>query len=176
MLNACLFLAAASLVNAQPQTDMPPEVRKEVNYYVGNWTVEGTADGSAIRGKLSSKLSRGKHCILGDWSAKVGETPVHFALVSGWDSSTGWLTEQGIDSTGEVYTIRYRKKSPTVTEGEYTGTLAGRKLTGKVRIEKQGPTRFTLSVTEAKAGDERRPDWVLRYSKVIKQRKSKPRK
>lgn len=177
MLNACLFLAATTLVIGQQQTGVPPEVQKEIEYYVGNWKVEGTADDSAIKGKASYKLSRGKHCILGDWSAMVGETPVNYAFVTGWDSTTEWYTEQGIDSTvGEVYTIRYKRKSPTVTEGEYAGTLAGKVCTAKVRIERQGPDEFTVRVTEGKAGNDRRPDWVLRYSRVTKQRKNKSRK
>jgi hypothetical protein len=87
-----------------------------------------------------------------------------------------WCTEQGIDSSGEVYTIRYKRKSPTVAEGEYTGTLAGKESTGKARIERPGPDEFTVRVTEANAGDDRRPDWVLRYSRVTKQRKRKTEK
>jgi hypothetical protein len=176
-----LLVLGAVVVRADTPTSaqaigMPPEVRKEIESYVGKWKVAGTADGSRIKGRASYRLSRGEHCVHGDFSAMVGETQVDYAFITGWDSTTEWYTEHGIDSTGEVYTIRYKRKSPKVTEGEYSGTLLRRKTIAKIRIERNGQDEFTVTVTEARAGDYRRPDWVLKYSRIAKHRKCEAEK
>ena len=64
---------------------------------------------------------------MGTVSFRMQGEQQHFSLVSGWDSSTGWATEQGIESTGEIYTVRWAKMSATVDEGESVGTAEGKK-------------------------------------------------
>jgi hypothetical protein len=57
-------------------------------------------------------MPAGKHCIIGTVSFRAEGSPMHFSLVSGWDSSTGRATEQGSGVDGGVYRLPWRKVSP----------------------------------------------------------------
>jgi hypothetical protein len=91
--------------------------------------------------------------------------------VSGWDSSTGWATEQGVDASGEVYTVKWRKVSDSVEEGELVGTSQGQAISQKTRLERKGENVVVVSCTERKTGDEAEPDVTFIYRRVTEEDK-----
>ena len=98
---------------------------------------------------------------------------MHFSLVSGWDSSTGWATEQGSGVDGGVYRLPWRKVSPNVDEGELTGTVNGVKITEKDRLERKGKDEFVVVCTERKEGEESLPDQTFIYHRIVREKGAK---
>ena len=113
-----LSALVATLIFVIPQasssadTPQPPkELLKVLRYYTGNWSVTGSLGDAAIKGKASFRMPAGKHCIVGTVSFEAQGQPMHISLVSGWDSSTEWYTEQGLVSDGTVYAMKWRRVS-----------------------------------------------------------------
>ncbi len=139
----------------------PTEITSFMNLLIGNWSVEGTIGDTAVKGRSRMELSPDGHCLLGTVSIDVSGELFHVNMVSGWDSSTGWLTEQGIGSDGMVYTLPWQKVSETVSEGSMEGTVDGTKVTAKNRIEKKPSGEVVFTSTQRTAGSEAQPDLKL---------------
>ena len=168
---AGIVLLTAALCAAEEQKSIPKEVQEELGYYVGNWTIEGKNGSETAKGKITMTWSAEKHAIFGDCSISAGKERFHSVFASGWDSTTGGITEQGLSADGEVYTIRYKLKTPDVLIGEATGSVAGKATQGKVRVEKKGPNQYVWSLTGNKRGDEALPDSELTFTRVSKKPK-----
>ena len=118
-----VVLLGSTVSFAEEPPKVPEDVVKTLKYYVGEWTVEATIGDKQLNGKASFRMPRGKHCTVGTVSLGPDDDPFEFSLVSGWDLSTGWFTEQGAGRDGSIYTLKWRKASETVDEGELVGTL-----------------------------------------------------
>ena len=161
-----LVVGCASQVSyGQSQGRAPTEVQQELEYFVGDWVLEGSVEKQPIKGKASFHWGPGKYCLLGSVEFVQGDTPQSFCLVAGWDSSTGWYTEQGVASDGTVYTLRWKRKDANTSEGEETSTLAGKSATAHYVAEKQRPDKFTARRIP-KAGSEE-TEWTLRYTRAV---------
>ena len=152
------------------KSKVPPELTKNLAFYVGNWSVEGKLGDAPMKGKASFRMPAGDHCIVGTVSFEANGEMYHFSLVSGWDSSTGWFTEQGAASDGGLYALRWRKVSPTVEEGDLVGTLDGKPMTEKDRLERKGEDDYMVTCTERKAGDEKLPDQTFVFHRMPREK------
>ena len=172
-----IVLALAPMVSFAGENAGPPkEVSDVLAFYAGDWTVEGTVGDTPYKGKASFRIPAGKHCIIGTVSVRLEGKPMDFSLVSGWDSSTGWLTEQGSGADGTVYRLPWRKVSPNVDEGELLGTLNGMKVTEKDRLERKGKDEFSVVCTERTEGEKKLPNMTFEYHRVIKEKAKKETK
>ncbi len=151
---------------AANKAQMPPEAVRVLAYYVGSWSVEGTVGDKPLKGTGRFDMPEGQYCVIGSVSFAVDGQTERFSIVSGWDSSTGWLTEQGVGSDGGVYSLRWKNVSAAVDEGELVGTVGGKQFTEKDRVERKGDGEFVVTCTERKLGDEVLPDWTLVYRKM----------
>ena len=121
------------------------------------------------QGRASFRMPPGKHCIMGTVSMRCETDSVTFSLVSAWDSSTGWFTEQGAGADGTIYRLPWKKVSPTLEEGELIGTFNGMPVTEKDRLERKGKDDFVVVCTERTEGDKKLPDMTLTYHRMPKE-------
>jgi hypothetical protein len=175
---ATLVLVFASVMSLSAEETGPPkEVVEIIKFYDGNWSVEGNEGDKPLRGKASFRVPAGSHCLIGTVNARVGKEPLIFSLVTAWDSTTGWYTEQGAGHDGTIYGIKWHKAAATVDEGRLTGTVDGKKYTENVRLERKGKDGLVIVCTERVVGDERLPDLRLVYQRIVKEkRRPKPKK
>jgi hypothetical protein len=164
----CALFSVTSRVQGDQQ--IPEELAKLLNYYVGQWTVSGKLGDTPIIGKASFRMPPGGHCLLGTVSFEANGETTHFSLVTAWDSSTDWVTEQGAGSDGSIYQLKWRKVSETVQEGDLVGTLQGKRASEKNWLERKGDNECVVVCTERMAGDERLPDLTLEYTRVPRER------
>lgn len=161
-----VLVFVSSVTFAAENAKVPKELTRLMADYAGNWSITGTVGDKPFTGKASMRIAAGRHCITGTVSLVIDEKPVTFSVVSGWDSSTGWITEQGLVSDGTVYRLPWRSVSPNVDEGELVGTLRGMKVTEKDRLERKGKDDFVVVCTERMEGDEKLPDMTFIYHRV----------
>ena len=167
-------VALASVVSfAEDETKIPDDLAKVLKFYEGNWTLEGSVGDAPLKGRAMFRMPPSGHCILGTVSYRCKGERSTFSLVSGWDSSTGWSTEQGVDANGEVYTVKWRKLSDNIEEGELVGTAGGQTISQKTRLERKGDNTVVVSCTERKIGDEAQPDVTFVYHRVTEENKKR---
>ena len=162
-----VLLSAGLSYGGEKQAGVPKEVTEDLQFYVGFWSIEGKLGNAPFKGRAFFRMPAGDYCIIGTVSYRVEKRRESFSLVSGWDSSTGWQTEQGLSNDGGTYKVHWKKVSPTASEGKATGMLEGKKTTAKVRIEKKGKDRFVITVTKGTKGDESLPDFTYTAQRVI---------
>ena len=169
-----ISVLASTITLADEKPAPPNELVKVLEYYVGNWAITGSLGDIALKGKASFRMPAGKHCIIGTVNCRGKDGPFIFSLVSGWDSSTGWYTEQGLGADGGVYSVIWHKVSETVDAGEQTEMFEGKKVASKVKLERKGKDDLVVVCTERTAGDETFPDLKLVYHRVTKE-EAKPK-
>jgi hypothetical protein len=169
---ACFACAlAVSCSGAEPE--VPVEVSKLLAYYTGDWSVEVTVGDAKYKGNASFRMPDSKHCTIGTVSVRSKQDSLAFSLVTGWDSSTGWLTEQGSATDGTVYKLTWKNVSPNVDEGELVGTCRGVEVTERNRIERKSDDEMIVTCTERKDGDKSLPDMTLVYQRRTKKAAAK---
>ena len=90
MLSTALVLAT-SMVVGQPDAaaaTIPNPIVKELQFFVGEWTSEGTVQGTPIQGALTLKWSPGQSCLVGDHRVQLGGEEIRGSAAWGWDSAT----------------------------------------------------------------------------------------
>lgn len=171
-----VVLLGSTVSFAEEPPKVPEDVVKTLRYYVGEWNVEATIGDKQLKGKANFRMPRGKHCIVGSVSFGPDDELIAFSLVSGWDISTGWTTEQGSGNDGSIYTLKWRKASETVDEGELVGTLGDKKMIETDRLERKGENEYVVTCTQRKTGDESQPDMILIFHRVLRDKKEKSNK
>jgi hypothetical protein len=155
---------------AGEKAQVPKEIADLLRSYAGNWSVEGGEGETPLKGTASFRMPPGNHCIVGTVSARIGEEPFIFSLVTGWDSSTGWCTEVGVGSDGSVYRLEWRNVSPALDEGKTVGTFGGKQFTEKARLERKSRDHLVATITDRMMGDKKLPDMTLIYRRVAKEK------
>ena len=61
---------------------------KELQFFVGEWTSEGSVQDTPIQGALTLKWSPGQYCLVGDHRVQLGGEEIRGSAVWGWDSAT----------------------------------------------------------------------------------------
>ena len=98
--SAFVISAAALLGQTEAkQSAMPSDVAEELEFFVGQWTVEGTLAGQALKGRWSSRWSHHKHCLLISSTLTLGGERVYANGVSGWDAGKQQLVTVTFFST-----------------------------------------------------------------------------
>ncbi len=134
---------------------MPPEVIKELSYFVGDWKTEGTTGNVKSRGHWNTKWSPDYYCLSIDTAYRsVGaEKGGHSTGLFGWDAKKQEFGMHNFWSFNENYTSRWRVLSDSEWEGELVGVEDGKDLTTKVKVLKKSPDEFVYFSKNA-AGEE----------------------
>jgi hypothetical protein len=174
MIGMVVLAFTSPLSVAEEKAAPPKELVEVLEFYVGDWSVTGSLGGERLKGKASFRMPAGKHCTLGTVNCRSKDGPIIFSLVSGWDSSTGWYTEQGLAVDGGVYSVFWSRVSDTTDAGKQVETFEGRKVTAVLTMERKSEDEFVVTCAERTAGDEKLPDLKFVYHRETKD-KAKPK-
>ncbi len=144
---------------AQEAMVLPDEVRKEMNFLVGDWTFTAKENGKSTSGFYSTRWASGGTCLTMTFRSDTHNS----TGLSSWDPVTNEIVENWTGpSTGRLE-LRYQIKSDSEWEG--TSTLSGidgKVLKGKIRVEKNGPNSFRY--TES-TGDK---TWDIENKRMVR--------
>ncbi len=153
---------------------MPKDVQEELQYFVGTWKYVATTNDETTEGTMTVRGARGKYCVFGTLSPNKKGGDVAFSYILGWDASTGWLTERGVNAAGGVYTVTWTRTGPNVQKGKETGTQDGKEVVGAYTLEKAGPDSYTVKGVQE--SDTDRTEWLLKFTRVVKKKSRKSKK
>jgi hypothetical protein len=161
-----LNCAAMLLAGAMAVGELPDEVAKELDYYVGDWTYEWSLDGNTYTGKWSVKWSPDKSCLLSHWSGVGPDGPGSGTKITGWDVQKDQMVDLDFGSDGAHVLSRYSKASGTLWQGDGAGcTEEGETETCKYQL-KLDPDKFIWMRMDIKQGDESLPNQVFVFSRT----------
>jgi hypothetical protein len=146
------LIVASSLFGQAADVTIPADVLTEMQYLVGDWTMEGKLGEELHKAKFSHKWSSSRLCVNCDfvWS-RPAET-LKACQIIGWDGGTRELVVVEFGSDGYSGTARYKIKSPGVWEGQaqYGGPEAGEGFKASVRLEKRNQNEWVWTATDIK--------------------------
>jgi hypothetical protein len=176
MLSTAVLLTASMVVGQVEETSpIPKDLIEDMKSATGTWAVEITSGGKTQKGKAVIRLTPDGQCMIANVTVKSGGTKTSYNFLSGWDSSTGGFTDQGINSEGEVWTTRWSGLSSTVSEGEHVGTLGGKKTKAKVKMERKSPDEIVVTISERTKGEETMPDTTILYRRMPERKRVRKR-
>ncbi len=164
VLATIVTMLTCAAATADTKSTPPDQVLNDLRYFVGDWTLTGAIGDQAIKGSAKIDFVPGEKCLLGTVSYKQGEGDSSFSFVSGWDSTTGGFTENGVTSDGAIYTLRWIRKDATTIKGKDTGTANGKAIVGDYTLEQKDKDNFSVRGI-FKVGSETQ-DWKFRYTKA----------
>ena len=83
------FMITASAMLGQTEvteSTLPDNVVKEMEYFVGDWTVEGDVFGMPLKGRWTARWSPRKHCLLITNPKSLGGEKILGHGMMGWDT------------------------------------------------------------------------------------------
>ena len=124
---------------------------------VGNWSLEGTLDGKAVKGSMRVRPSAGGMCLILNWS--YGSTQndlVRGTAVEGLDLAKNQLVGYMFESDGSHFFDRY-PNAPSLDSGtisgERTGVIHGKPYKGKITLERKGRDQTIFTVVSDRGED-----------------------
>ena len=137
--------------------DKPAKPKSLANdYLVGSWTMEGTADGKAVKGSMRVRPGAGGTCLIYEWSfGESQDDMVRGMAVGGLDPEKNQYVEYMFEADGSHLVNRFpppENKNTGVIYGERTATINGKTSTGKITVDRKGRGQFIYSV-ESEQGD-----------------------
>ncbi|MCL4852830.1 MAG: DUF1579 family protein [Bryobacteraceae bacterium] len=134
---------------------LPAPIAKELDFFVGEWTVEGQQAGKAVTGRWSAKWSPQKECILLNASFTVDGEVSHGTGMSGWDSKAEEIVTRNFFSNGALEDIRYKLVSPGVLKGVHSASANGESFKADCEVRANQPNEWTFnSKASALSGKE----------------------
>lgn len=164
---------ASPAAEAKPSA-LPDHIAKELNFFVGEWAVEGQQAGKPVTGRWSARWSPQKECILLNAFFAVDGEVAHGTGMSGWDSTTEEIVTRTFFSNGALEDIRYKLVSPGVLRGAHTASAKGKSFKGDCEIRTKQPDEWTFNSKASALSGKEQEAVSLRLERVGN--KSKPGK
>lgn len=165
----CAIVITASAILGQPdakQSALPDNIVKELNYYVGEWTVEGNLAGKPLKGRWSSRWANQKQCLLVTSSLNLDGEQVHANGVSGWDAGRQEIVTMAFFSNGVLEDIRYKVASPGVLKGVYTVSAEGEPFKADVEVRTKQPNEWTFKSSVNVFAMDKKDELSLRFVRM----------
>ena len=153
---ASFGLAVLAVVGFAPRTvalgqDTVAKPKSFANdYMVGSWTVEGTADGKAVKGTMRVHPTAKGACLMYNWALGPSQDDMVRGLgVAARDPKTAEIIEYGFESDGTQFIQRYPAESfpnTGVGYGQRIGTVNGKPYKGKITVDRRGRQEFLFTV------------------------------
>jgi hypothetical protein len=151
MLTCAGILLALSLViadvDATLSAPLPEEVARELDFFVGNWELEGEGARGPMKSSWSMKWAPGKHCLIVEYRREESDGVVHGNGVWAWDSASCELVYHAVYSDRGLEHIRTKLEKPGVLTGKHSGSLAGTRTDAACELRKDGPDQWTFKTT-----------------------------
>lgn len=147
---------------------LPDEIAKELEYFVGEWAVEGRASKGPLKGRWIVKWAPARQCLLVDYPLSVGDESSRGTGLWGWDASTKEMFWVAFYSRGAVETTREKVKAPGVYQGTYAIVLNGKRFEGRIESRRAGPNEWTVKTKGLGTAEEGIADLSVRFTRVTK--------
>ena len=140
---SCLVLLVASFVSAE----LPTEVAKDLDTFVGDWLTEIEIDGKVYRGLWVAQWSDDRTCLDTYWTGATPDGPAKGTRIQGWDVATKKVVVVDFSTNGSSTIERYSITKNRVSEGTIAGVdEEGKRFDATARTQWIGPDRFTWTV------------------------------
>jgi len=163
---ALVIVAMSAAVGQAQEVRVPKEVLQELDYLVGEWTMDGQVGAEKCTADYSILWSPGRHCLVYHcvWTSDEGKSAG--TSIIGWDIATREIIDFCIDSWGGHGTLRYKVQSPTLWKGVASRVDEdGKPGKGQISLEKKGPKAFLWKETNRIVDGESQPDTELRFKR-----------
>jgi hypothetical protein len=155
------------VVGQTPKAEIPKEVLKSFEYYVGEWTGEWKNGDVTSTIKMSVKWAPGNHCTITHYEFTSPDGVFHGLLVFGWNPEKKQVVDTTYESNESAYEDRWTITSDMIEDGVSKSIKPDGKIqTGKCRVEKKGPDEYTYTKFECTEGGVKSPDFVGKYHRV----------
>lgn len=146
------LIVVSSLYGQAVDVRIPSDVLTEMQYLVGDWTMEGKVGEELHKAKFSHTWSSSRLSVHCDWVWSGPPETRKASQIIGWDGGTRELVVVEFGSDGYSGTTRYKIKSPGVWEGHalYSGPEAGEGFKASVRLEKRHQNEWVWTATDIK--------------------------
>lgn len=141
MLTCAGLIVSASLICDVAAAPLPPEVAQELEYFVGQWHLEGEGAKGPMKSEWSIRWAPGRHCLIVEYARVEEGKTIRGNGLWGWDSATGELVYHAFYADRG---LEHNRGKPTVQRGRYTGSLSGKAATGTCELRKEGPDQWTF--------------------------------
>ena len=175
----CAFVITASTLLGQAeatQSAMPDNVRKELDFFVGQWSVEGEIGGEAFKGRWSARWSHHKHCLLVSSDFTLGDERVYASGFSGWNAADQQLVTMTLFSNGVLEDIRYKSVSPGQLKGIYTVSTGEGPTQSECVVRTESPDEWTFESSVSVFGQKEKEKFVLHVVRLKEEAKKNQKK
>ena len=162
----CAFMITASAMLGQTEANespLPDNIVKEMEYYVGNWAVEGDVVGMSLKGRWNAKWAPTKHCLLITYPLKVDGKPITGNGLMGWDTEKKEIVVQMFYSDGTLEYLRYTLESPSVLKGTFVGSTDGKPFKAECEVHKKQPNEWTFQTKGHTIGGKKEGELSVRF-------------
>lgn len=153
---------ATPQVVPRDQHEIPDAVAKELDYFVGDWTIEGNIGGKSLQGQWCARWAPQKHCLLTSSILDLGGEKVSTNGVSGWDAAAEQIVTVQSVSNGVIEDARYKIAAPGVLKGIYTISATGGPLKVDCEVVTKQPNEWTFQSSANIFAGEAANDFTLR--------------
>jgi hypothetical protein len=159
MLSYAGVLLTSILVTADAEatfSPLPERIAQELDYFVGDWVLEGQGARGPMQSSWSIQWAPGRHCLIVEYSRREPGKVIRGNALWGWDIASGEVVYHALFSDPALEHIRATIEKPGVFKGKYTGSLEGKNVSGTCELRKKGPEQWTFKtagVADSGAGE-----------------------
>jgi len=172
---ASYLIVASSLFGQAVDVKVPADVLAEMEYLVGDWTMEGKLGEELHKAEFSYRWAPSKICLNCDWVWSGPTKTSKASQITGWDGGTQELVTVEFGSETYTATVRFKKKSKGVWEGQgiWSAPEPGGGFKAAVRLEKRNENEWVETATDIKGIGKELPftKAVLTFRRVNREKK-----
>ncbi len=168
MSEMCALLVAASVVFGQAEAKkpvLPEKIAQQLQFFVGEWNVEGEVAGAALKGRWSTRWSPKKHCLVINYPLSIDDQQIQGNGVFGWDTETEELMTFMFYSNGVLEICRYKLVSPGVLKGTFAGSAQGKPYKAECELRTNGADEWTFTTKRNIVGGKEEKELLVRFAR-----------
>jgi hypothetical protein len=126
------------------ESAIPPEIVRELDFFVGSWTLQGEGARGPMTSSWNIRWAPGTHCLIVEYRRTEPDKVVFGNGLWGWDSGSGEIVYHAQYSDQGLEHIRIKRNTQGVLKGRYTGSLDGKQVSASCVLRKEGPNQWTF--------------------------------
>jgi hypothetical protein len=166
MLASFLMTADADAASAP----MPQEIAQELDYFVGDWGLEGEGARGPMKSSWSMRWAPGKHCLIVEYRRQEPGKVILGNALWGWDSASGEIVYHAQYSDRGLEHIRTKIAEADLLKGTYMGSLDGKHSAGTCVLRKEGRNQWTFKTNGV--ADSGLGELDVRFTRITPDRKA----
>ena len=162
------FVITATVLLGQTEAEqsaLPDNIVKELECFVGNWTVEGDVLGMDLKGRWNAKWSPRKHCLLISYPLNLDGERVFGNGIMGWDTEKEELLILMFYSNGVHENVRYTVESPGLFKGVFAGSADGEPFKATCEMRTNQSNEWTFQTKGHTVGGKSEGELTVRFTR-----------